>query len=164
MVFESRRGGHACSLASALSDSAVVQWRVPAWPSGELYFNPLAWQVLFVFGAWYAYEGAGRLSAIVRSRVALVLAMLYLMFSLAVALSWQIEALQLMMPDWLSALTYPIDKSHLSPLRLLHFLALAVVVSRLTPPDWMSALCRAERYRHRRLGMAAQSALRNNHL
>jgi hypothetical protein len=31
-------------------------WRVPAWPSGELYFNPLAWQVLFVFDAWYAYE------------------------------------------------------------------------------------------------------------
>jgi hypothetical protein len=40
------------------------------------------------------------------------------------------------MPDALSRLIYPIDKSHLAPMRLLHFLALAIVVSRLTPPDW----------------------------
>src|SRR5664280_1592082 len=56
----------------------IFSWHVPAWPSGELYFNPLAWQVLFVFGAWYAYEGAGRLRTIVQSRAALVLAMFYL--------------------------------------------------------------------------------------
>jgi hypothetical protein len=111
-------------------------WHVPAWPSGELYFNPLAWQVLFVFGAWYAYEGAGRLRTIVQSRAALVLAMFYLTFSLAVTLSWQIKALEGFMPDALSKVIYPIDKSHLAPERLLHFLALAIVVSRLTPPDW----------------------------
>jgi hypothetical protein len=46
----------------------VFSWHIPAWPSGELYFNPLAWQVLFVFGAWYAYEGAGRLRTVVQSR------------------------------------------------------------------------------------------------
>ena len=40
------------------------------------------------------------------------------------------------MPDTLSKLIYPIDKSHLAPVRLLHFLGLAIVVSRLTPPDW----------------------------
>jgi hypothetical protein len=110
-------------------------WHVPAWPSGELYFNPLAWQVLFVFGAWYAYEGAGRLRTIVQSRAALVLAMLYLSFGLAVSLSWQIKALEGFMPDALKVI-YPIDKGHLAPVRLLHFLALAIVVSRLTPPDW----------------------------
>jgi hypothetical protein len=31
---------------------------------------------------------------------------------------------------------YPIYKSNLAPVRLLHFLALALVVLRLTPPDW----------------------------
>ena len=36
----------------------------------------------------------------------------------------------------MSKLIYPIYKSHLAPVRLLHFLALAIVVSRLTPPDW----------------------------
>src|SRR5450755_214789 len=114
----------------------LFSWHVPAWPSGELYFNPLAWQALFVFGAWYAYEGAGRLRTIVQSRPALVLAVVYITFSLAVALSWQIKALEGFMPDALSKVLYPINKSHLAPERLLHFLALAIVVSRLTPPDW----------------------------
>lgn len=40
------------------------------------------------------------------------------------------------MPDAASKLIYPIYKGHLAPLRLLHFLALAILVSRLTPPDW----------------------------
>jgi hypothetical protein len=114
----------------------VFSWHVPAWPSGELYFNPLAWQVLFVFGAWYAYEGAGRLRTIVQSRAVLVLAILYLAFSLAVTVSWQIKALEGFMPEAVSKLIYPIYKSHLAPLRLLHFLALAILVSQLTPPDW----------------------------
>jgi hypothetical protein len=114
----------------------VFSWHVPAWPSGELYFNPLAWQILFVFGAWYAFEGAGRLRTIAQSRALLVLAILYLAFSLAVTLSWQIKALDGLMPDAVSKLIYPIYKGHLAPLRLLHFLALAILVSRLTPPDW----------------------------
>ena len=38
--------------------------------------------------------------------------------------------------QFLAKLIYPIDKSSLSPLRVVHFLSLAVVVSRLTPPDW----------------------------
>jgi hypothetical protein len=129
----------AITLVASLLIYLMVQlfsWHVPAWPSGELYFNPLAWQLLFVLGAWYSCEATGRLRAMVRSRAALVLAMLYLAFSLAIALSWQIEALEQMTPDWLSSMIYPIDKSHLSPLRVLHFLALAIVVSRLMPRDW----------------------------
>jgi hypothetical protein len=114
----------------------ISSWHVPAWPSGELYFNPLAWQILFVFGAWYADGGAGRLKAIVRSRVTLWFAVLYLAFSLVVTLSWQIESLKQLVPDAVSSLIYPIYKSHLAPVRLVHFLALAILVSRLTPPDW----------------------------
>lgn len=114
----------------------IFSWHLPAWPGGEMYFNPLAWQFLFVFGAWYADAGAGRLSTIVRSRGTLGLAVLYLALSLVVALSWQIEPLGKLIPDMASKLIYPIDKSHLAPLRLVHFLALAVVVSRLMPHDW----------------------------
>jgi len=62
--------------------------------------------------------------------------MLYLLFSLAVALSWQNKALEGLIPEAVSSLIYPIYKSQLAPVRLVHFLALAVVVSRLTPPDW----------------------------
>ncbi len=111
-------------------------WHVPAWPSGEMYFNPLAWQLLFVIGAWYADGGADWLRAMARTRTVLVLALLYLAFALVIALSWQVKALEELVPDALSKLIYPIGKGHLSPLRLLHFLALAVVVARLTPPHW----------------------------
>jgi len=111
-------------------------WNVPVWPTGELYFNPLAWQVLFVFGAWYANEGTRRLKMIVQSRTVLVLVSLYLAFSLTIALSWEIEPLQGLIPDAISKLIYPIYKSSLAPLRLMHFLALAILVSRLIPSDW----------------------------
>jgi hypothetical protein len=115
-------------------------WNLPSWPSGELYFNPLAWQFLFVFGAWYANEGAFRLRTIVQSRAALALASLYLAFSLAIALSWQIKPLEELVPEAIAALIYPIYKSSLSPLRLLHFLALAMLVARLMPLDWPDLL------------------------
>jgi hypothetical protein len=28
------------------------EWNIPAYPHGEWVFNPFAWQLLFVFGAW----------------------------------------------------------------------------------------------------------------
>jgi hypothetical protein len=111
-------------------------WNVRGWPARELYFNPLAWQLLFVFGAWYAKEGAVRLKSVVQSRAALMLTSFYLVFSLIIALSWRIEPLEGLIPDAISGLIYPIYKSSLAPLRILHFLALAVLVSRLVPPDW----------------------------
>jgi hypothetical protein len=133
----------AVALAASFSLYLMVQlfsWQVPAWPSGELYFNPLAWQVLFVFGAWYANQGAERMRKLMQSRAMLVLAMSYLVFSLVFTLSWQIKGLEGFIPEAVSKLIYPIYKSHLAPVRLLHFLALAVVVSRLTPPDWNGLL------------------------
>jgi hypothetical protein len=114
----------------------VYSWHVPAWPTGELYFNPVAWQILFVFGAWYACDGARRLRKVVQSPVTLVIALLYLAFSLIITLGWQIKVLEQFVPTEVSDLIYPIYKSHLAPVRLLHFLGLAVVVSRLTPLDW----------------------------
>ena len=114
----------------------LQSWHVPAWPGGEMYFNPVAWQLLFVFGAWYACDGARRLRKVVQSPVTLLVTLLYLAFSLIITLSWQFKALEQVVPSEVSDLIYPIYKSHLAPVRLVHFLGLAVVVSRLTPPDW----------------------------
>jgi OpgC protein len=66
----------------------------------------------------------------------LMLASLYLAVGLIIALSWHIEPLNGLMPDAISGLIYPIYKSSLAPLRVFHFLALGVLVSRLVPPDW----------------------------
>jgi hypothetical protein len=114
----------------------LFDWNLPAWPRGEWYFNPLAWQVLFVFGAWYAMAGVPQLRSIVWSNVAMALALLYLAFSFAVVLSWHFHALEALLPQEFARLLYPIDKSSLSPLRLFHFLALAVLVARLLRHDW----------------------------
>ena len=114
----------------------LFSWHIPAWPTGELYFNPFAFQLLFVFGAWYAGGGAGAIRPLVQSRVTVTVAVLYLLFSMIVTLSWQFDVLELLVPKGVSKLIYPIYKSHLAPVRLLHFLALAIVVSRLMPTEW----------------------------
>ena len=36
----------------------LFEWNIPAYPSGTWVFNPFAWQLLFVFGAWCALGGA----------------------------------------------------------------------------------------------------------
>ena len=67
------------------------------------------------------------------SRTALVLAVSYLLFSLVIALSWHIKPLDALIPEALAKLRYPLDKSNLDPLRLLHFLALAVLAAWFVP-------------------------------
>jgi hypothetical protein len=118
----------------------IFSWHVPAWPTGELYFNPFAWQFLFVIGAWYSRQRDPRLQAVIQSRVMLAFAIAYLLFGLVVALSWQFMSLDWLVPEQLAKLIYPIDKSHMAPLRLLHFLALAIGVSRLKLSHWRNPI------------------------
>jgi hypothetical protein len=108
-------------------------WTVPAWPSSHWAFNPMAWQLLVVLGAWWMIEGK-RVQPWVRSRTALVLAVPFLLFSLVIALSWRIKPLEALIPHAL--VLHPLDKSNLDPLRLLHFLAIAVLAAWLVPRNW----------------------------
>src|ERR1700692_2517203 len=108
---------------------------VPACPNTHWAFNPMAWQLLVVLGAWWIIEG-NKVQPWVRSRAALVLAVLYLLFSLITALSWRIKPLEALIPQMLAHLLYPLDKSNLDPLRLLHFLAIAVLATWLVPRNW----------------------------
>jgi hypothetical protein len=110
----------------------VFGWTVPAWPNNVWFFNPLAWQLLIVLGAWWVVGGK-KLPPWATSRTVLVLAVLYLAFSLIIALSWSIKSLGPLVPQTLMNLLFPVDKSNLSPLRLLHFLALAILAKRLLP-------------------------------
>ncbi|BBO14596.1 MULTISPECIES: OpgC domain-containing protein [Bradyrhizobium] len=125
------------TLGASLALYALVQmfgWSMPAWPSGHWAFNPLAWQLLAVLGAWMIIEGE-RVRPWLTSRTVLVPAALYLIFSLVIALSWRIKPLEALIPQGLTKLAYPLDKSNLDPLRLLHFLALAVVAVWFAPPN-----------------------------
>jgi hypothetical protein len=126
------------TLGASLALYALVHvfgWSVPAWPNSHWGFNPLAWQVLVVLGAWWIIAGK-IVQPWVRSRTALALAVLYLLLSLVVALSWRIKPLEALIPQALLQLLYPLDKSNLDPLRLLHFLAIAVLATWFVPRDW----------------------------
>jgi hypothetical protein len=127
----------------ALGGSALVyalawrlDWNLPAYPNGVWFFNPFAWQLLFVFGAWCALGGAQRLSVVLRSRAVLAGAIAYLIFAFLVTLTWNFESLDRFMPGWLADWMYPIDKTNLDVLRFAHFLALAAVTVRFVPRHW----------------------------
>jgi hypothetical protein len=129
--------------AFALAGSALVyvlawnlDWNLPAYPNGVWFFNPLAWQLLFVFGAWCALGGAERLSEVLHSRVVLAVAVAYLVFAFGVTLTWYYEPFARFMPNWLADWMYPIDKTNLDVLRFAHFLALAAITVRFVPRDW----------------------------
>lgn len=111
-------------------------WNLQAYPSGTWYFNPFAWQLLFVFGAWCALGGAERLSHVLRSRITLAVAIAYLLFAFFIAMTWHISAMGQLVPNWLGELIYPIDKTNLDVLRFAHFLALGAVIVRFVPRDW----------------------------
>jgi hypothetical protein len=114
----------------------VYGWNLPQWPRNDWYFNPLAWQFLVVLGAWWVMTGRKRFQPLLTSPPVVALAIAYVLFSLVVALSWSIKPLEMLIPQALAKLMYPIDKSDMDPLRLLHFLALATLVARFVPSDW----------------------------
>ena len=129
--------------AFALAASALLyvltwnfDWNLPAYPNGVWFFNPFAWQLLFVFGAWCALGGAKRLAPVLQSRTVLAVAIAYLVFAFVITLTWYIEPLGRLVPNWLSEWMYPIDKTNLDVLRFAHFLALAAVTVRFVPRDW----------------------------
>jgi hypothetical protein len=111
-------------------------WNIPSYPSGQWAFNPFAWQLLFVFGAWCALGGANRLGLALRSPVTLWIAIGYLLFAFAITLTWHFPRLGYFVPHWLSEWMYPIDKVNLDVLRFAHFLALAALTVRFVPRDW----------------------------
>ncbi len=111
-------------------------WNIPAYPNGNWAFNPFAWQMLFVFGAWCALGGVKQLSAVIRSPITAAVAIAYLAFALFIVLTWYMPGLNALVPQWLEDWMYPIDKTNLDVLRFLHFLSLAVLTVRLVPSDW----------------------------
>jgi hypothetical protein len=108
-----------------------------AYPNGVWFFNPFAWQLLFVFGAWCALGGARRMSRILSSQVTLWICIAYLAFAFCVAMTWNFPTqLGFLMPKWLENWMYPVSKTDLDVLRFAHFLALAAITVRVLPKDW----------------------------
>jgi len=112
-------------------------WNFASYPPGTTwYFNPFAWQLLFIFAAWCGVGGAAQLQFLIRSRVVLALAVAWMLFALLIVMTWHVPFLESLVPKWMIKAIYPIDKTDLDMLRLTHFLALAVVVTRYLPRNW----------------------------
>jgi hypothetical protein len=129
--------------ASALGVSAGLYaftwyfgWNLPAWPKGVWAFNPFAWQLLFVFGAWCALGGAQKLKRWLESPVTFGLAIVYLVFAFSIVMTWYFPWLGAYVPQFVSDAIYPISKPNLDVLRILHFFSLAVVTLWFVPRGW----------------------------
>ena len=118
----------------------AVTWEydlyLSAYPNGFWAFNPFAWQLLFVFGAWCALGGARRMGRILSSPVTLWICAAYLFASFLVTMTWYIPQLSHLMPRIIEQWMYPIDKTDLDVLRFAHFLALAALTVRFLPREW----------------------------
>ncbi|MET0430077.1 MAG: OpgC domain-containing protein [Microvirga sp.] len=127
---------------AALAASAAVyfasRWlglNLPAWPSGDWYFNPFAWQFLFTIGAWTAMGGGERVKSFVLSGPVVAVSLTYLAFAMAVTLAVRFDSTWMLPPE-LVHLFDPNDKTNLAPYRVLHLLALMIVLVRIVPRDW----------------------------
>jgi len=110
-------------------------WNLPSYPSGVWYFNPFAWQLLFVLGAWLALGGANTLHFLVRSRAVLVFGLAYLLFAAVMTLSGLIPDLQNLFPRVLFEAFNPNDKTNLAPYRFLHLAIVIILGARFIPID-----------------------------
>ena len=110
-------------------------WNLAASPSGLWYFNPFAWQLLFFLGAWIALGGAQAVQSVIRTRTVFCLAITYIFFALVATTAIRYPDLGDLLPHWLLQPFDPNDKTNLAPYRIIHFIALAVVVTRFVPLD-----------------------------
>ncbi|HXI06231.1 MAG TPA: OpgC domain-containing protein [Bradyrhizobium sp.] len=111
-------------------------WNLPAYPAGTWYFNPLAWQVLFVFGAWCAMGGARKSTAIINSKYTLWFCIAYMVLGLVMTMAGKFPDFGALFPTWLYSTFNPNDKTFLAPYRFIHFVVIVVLTIRFVPKDW----------------------------
>lgn len=109
---------------------------VPAYPEGHVwYFNPLAWQFLFIAGAAL---GLGRLRETRWARferAVLPAAAIVLGVGFLVKLSWTIHGVWDPFPGLFLRELWPVSKNNLSLTRLIPFFAMLAIVAAIVSPD-----------------------------
>lgn len=113
-------------------------WESKTYPNNEgWFFNPFAWQFLFVVGACAGYNRIVPQSTFppipYLSRIAVAVALVIAV----VKVSWTLHSFSDAVPAlfWDQLEEYAFDKSDLSPLRLISFFALMLAVLRFLPKD-----------------------------
>lgn len=124
----------------------ILGLSVPAYPEGSTwYFNPLAWQFLFITGAVLGTVARRGQSLAGLSRLLMPVAIAVLAVAVAVRVSWTLGGLIPGFPALFLKELWPVDKTDLSPIRLVPFLATVVVVATWVRPDAQFLRTRAAR-------------------
>jgi len=109
---------------------------VSAYPEGHVwYFNPLAWQFLFVSAALLGHARIRGQTTLPWARVIFPAAAVIFIAAFLIKLSWTIHGVWEPFPGLLLKQLWPINKNNLSPLRLVPFYALVVLVAVLVRRD-----------------------------
>jgi hypothetical protein len=107
-------------------------WHWPSWlPTG---LEPLAWQFVFLLGAWFGRHALLAGAAVRRHGGLIATAAALVLFGIGLSIAIRIDPSLDIPLIWTLA-----GKTHLGPLALLHALALAYLVAVLVPRDaaWM---------------------------
>jgi len=136
--------GLALGLSAALYVAARYwEFNLPGnLDSDGWYFNPFAWQFLFMLAASVGVRHAaasGQGAATVPTWL-VVLAAAFAAFAFVIQFSWVLHEAFPAVPALLRRLLWPLDKTTLAPLRILSVLSLAVLVARFVPRDagWLT--------------------------
>jgi hypothetical protein len=116
----------------------IFGWHLMGYPDDYVWFyNPLAWQFLFVIGATMGSWGPAGMPLFLRSGWFIAPMIAFAVLAAVIKLTWIIN---LHFPEFPTLLQHALgaaaaDKTNLGPLRLISFLALAVTTAKLVPPD-----------------------------
>ena len=111
-------------------------WNLPGFPGGEWHFNPVCWQLLFVFGSWCALGGAVQSESIINSPVTTWLCIAYLVFAMLMTFAGRFPDFGAWFPQWLVGAFNPNDKTNLAWYRFLHFVVIVVLTVKFVKKDW----------------------------
>jgi hypothetical protein len=118
---------------------AVVQATdvsVPAYPQGHVwFFNPLAWQFLFVAGAALGLGETQSGRQVHPGGAPLLVAIVIAAVGLVIKLSWTIHGVWDPFPGLFLKELWPVNKNNLSLIRLVPFFATVFIVGTLVAPN-----------------------------
>ena len=123
---------------SILLYAAVQIWdlNLPAYPEGRVwFFDPLAWQLPFVLGALFGFARVHRQVLLPARQWPVTLAAAIAGIACVIRLLWVGHGFWEAIPAPFSALLEPVDKTGLAPVRVINFIALAVLAARLIPAE-----------------------------
>jgi hypothetical protein len=109
---------------------------MPAYPPGNVWtFNPLAWQFLFVLGAVLGRTEARSSGRVRLAEIAYWPSLIIAAVVLVIRLSWTFHGFWDAAPALFLRYLWPINKGNLSPLRLVSFFALVMLVAHWVSPQ-----------------------------